>query len=32
MTKMQPNALRGSQLIILSLGKRYIEGAHQESS
>jgi hypothetical protein len=26
MTKMQPNALRGSQLIILSLGKCYTEG------
>jgi hypothetical protein len=32
MTKMQQSALQGSQLIILSLGKRYIEGAHQESS
>jgi hypothetical protein len=32
MTKMQQNELQGSQLIILSLGKRYTEGAHQESS
>jgi hypothetical protein len=32
MTKMQQNALQSSQLIILSLGKHYTEGAHQESS
>jgi hypothetical protein len=32
MTKMQRNELQGSQLIILSLGKRCTEGAHQESS
>jgi hypothetical protein len=32
MTKMQQNKLQGSQLNILSLGKRYTEGAHQESS
>jgi hypothetical protein len=32
MTKMQQSALQGSQLIILSLGKHYTEGAHQESS
>jgi hypothetical protein len=32
MTKMQQNELQGSQLIILSLGKCCIEGAHQESS
>jgi ribonuclease HI len=31
-TKMQHNELQGSQLIILSLGKHYTEGAHQESS
>jgi hypothetical protein len=32
MTKMQQSALQGSQLITLSLGKHYTEGAHQESS
>jgi hypothetical protein len=32
MTKMQQSAFQGSQLIILSLGNRYTEGAHQESS
>jgi hypothetical protein len=32
MTKMQQNGLQDSQLIILSLEKRYTEGAHQESS
>jgi ribonuclease HI len=32
MTKMQRNELQGSQLIILSLGKRCTEGVHQESS
>jgi hypothetical protein len=30
--KIQLNALRGSRLTIHSLGKHYIEGAHQESS
>jgi ribonuclease HI len=30
--KMQPNTLRGSHLVTLSLGKRYTEGARQESS
>ena len=30
--KMQPNTLRGSHLITLSLGKRYTEEARQESS
>jgi hypothetical protein len=32
MTKMQQSELQGSQLIILSLDKRYTEEAHQESS
>jgi hypothetical protein len=32
MTKIQQNALQGGQLIILSLGKHYTEGAHQEFS
>jgi hypothetical protein len=32
MTKMQQNALQDSQLIILSLGKHYTEGAQQEFS
>jgi hypothetical protein len=32
MTKMQQNELQGSQLIILSSGKRYTEWAHRESS
>jgi hypothetical protein len=31
MTKMQQKELQGSQLIILSLGKCYTEGVHQES-
>jgi hypothetical protein len=32
MTKIQLSALQGSRLTIHSLGKRYTEGVHQESS